>query len=278
MGVSDSNRLNNMQCQQMLHRRQCFGSGSHPKASTLRQAFSGGSLQQHRSRHQLQCAAAANLTGCKLVGVGSSAPSTVLSNADLEKFVETSDEWIASRTGIRRRHVLADGENMAGHAAAACKKALEMAGVAAEDVSIVLMATSTPDDAFGSACQVRRPSGRPQLAAVDSSLFVLAIAQVDFSSSQHSMPSTACQLCMHGSRKQPSTLAMTVVAAARFGRSWATVGPAVSMQKQMPSKVTAFTAPIISVLALITRRTCLLRCTDLSCIVGALVLTLCYVC
>jgi hypothetical protein len=74
----------------------------------------------------------------------------------LEKFVETSDEWIASRTGIRRRHVLAEGETMGSHAAAACKKALEMAGVAAEDVSIVLMATSTPDDAFGSACQVRR--------------------------------------------------------------------------------------------------------------------------
>lgn len=105
----------------------------------------------------MQCAAAAGLTGCKLVGVGSSAPSTVLSNADLEKFVETSDDWIASRTGIRRRHVLAEGETMGGHAAAACKKALEMAGVAAEDVSIVLMATSTPDDAFGSACQVCQP-------------------------------------------------------------------------------------------------------------------------
>lgn len=116
---------------------------------------SSSSCRQHRTRHQLQCAAAATLTGCKLVGVGSSAPSTVLSNADLEKFVDTSDEWIATRTGIRRRHVLAEGENMAGHAAAACQKALEMAGVAVEDVGIVLMATSTPDDAFGSACQVR---------------------------------------------------------------------------------------------------------------------------
>jgi 3-oxoacyl-[acyl-carrier-protein] synthase-3 len=147
-----------MQCQQMLHRRQCFSSGSLPKASSGLKAFSGGSLQQqHRSRHQLQCAAAATLTGCKLVGVGSSVPSTVLSNADLEKFVETNDEWIASRTGIRRRHVLAEGETMGSHAAAACKKALEMAGIAAEDVSIVLVATSTPDDAFGSACQVRNP-------------------------------------------------------------------------------------------------------------------------
>jgi 3-oxoacyl-[acyl-carrier-protein] synthase-3 len=145
-----------MQCQQMLPRRQCFSSGSLAKTPSGSKFLTCHSLQQqqHRSRHQLQCAAAAALTGCKLVGVGSSAPSTVLSNQDLEKFVETNDEWIASRTGIRRRHVLADGERMTDHAAAACRKALEMAGVAAEDVSIVLMATSTPDDAFGGACQV----------------------------------------------------------------------------------------------------------------------------
>lgn len=119
---------------------------------------SSGSRQHHhgQQRRGAQCvvAAAAGLVGCKLVGVGSSAPETVLSNADLEKFVETNDEWIATRTGIRRRHVLAEGETMSTHAAAACKKALEMAGVSAEDVNIVLVATSTPDDAFGSACSV----------------------------------------------------------------------------------------------------------------------------
>lgn len=147
-----------MQCQQVLHRRQCFGNGAASRPASGKKAFSGSSSQQqHRSRLQLQCAAASALTGCKLVGVGSSVPSTVLSNADLEKFVETNDEWISSRTGIKRRHVLAEGENMAGHAAAACNKALEMAGIAAEDVNIVVMATSTPDDAFGSACQVRTP-------------------------------------------------------------------------------------------------------------------------
>lgn len=120
----------------------CFGSSAprrHPRARAARQV------------------AADALVGCKLAGVGSSVPSTVLSNADLERFVETSDEWITSRTGIKRRHVLAEGESMALHAAEACKKALEMAGVAAEDVDIVLMATSTPDDAFGSACQVGGP-------------------------------------------------------------------------------------------------------------------------
>lgn len=105
-------------------------------------------------RQQRQVAANAQLVGCKLVGVGSSVPSTVLSNTDLEKFVETNDEWIQTRTGIKRRHILAEGETMSQHAAQACMKALEMAGIAAEDVDIVMLSTSTPDDTFGSACQV----------------------------------------------------------------------------------------------------------------------------
>lgn len=105
-------------------------------------------------------AANAQLLGCKLAGVGSSVPSTVLSNVDLQQFVDTNDEWITARTGIKRRHILAEGENMSEHAAKACTKALEMAGVSAEDVNIVLMSTSTPDDVFGSACQVRQVATR----------------------------------------------------------------------------------------------------------------------
>ena len=101
-------------------------------------------------------ATASGLVGCKLVGVGSSVPSSVLSNGELEKYVETNDEWITSRTGIKRRHILGADESMADHAAAACLKALEMAGVDAADIDLVLLATSTPDDAFGSACSVRR--------------------------------------------------------------------------------------------------------------------------
>lgn len=147
----------------MLQQRLGAPAGPLLRRSSLHAAFSSGSsAQQRRHRQQLRTAAAiatgAALTGCKLVGVGSSAPATVLSNADLERFVDTNDEWITSRTGIKRRHVLADGETMGGHAAAACLKALEMAGVDPADVDIVLMATSTPDDAFGSACQVRMTS------------------------------------------------------------------------------------------------------------------------
>lgn len=94
------------------------------------------------------------LSGCRLVGVGSSVPASVLTNADLEQLVETNDEWIASRTGIRERHILAEGELLADHAAIAAQRAMEMAGVSPEEIDLVLLATSSPDDIFGSACQV----------------------------------------------------------------------------------------------------------------------------
>jgi hypothetical protein len=106
----------------------------------------------------LQCSA--GLVGCKLVGVGSSTPQTVLTNSDLAKYVDTNDEWIVSRTGIRQRHVLAEGETLSQHAAAASRRALEMAGISAGEVDLILMATSSPDDAFGNACAVSAAATR----------------------------------------------------------------------------------------------------------------------
>lgn len=94
-------------------------------------------------------------TGCALLGVGSSVPEQAISNDDLSKIVETNDEWIAQRTGIRKRHVLGSGESIVSHAAASCEKALEMAGVSREDVDMIIMATSSPEDLFGSATQAR---------------------------------------------------------------------------------------------------------------------------
>jgi 3-oxoacyl-[acyl-carrier-protein] synthase III len=94
------------------------------------------------------------LKSCKLVGVGSSTPDTVLSNDDLSDVVDTNDEWIATRTGIRRRHVLAQGEDITSHASASASAALNMAGIAGADVDMVILATSSPDDLFGSATQV----------------------------------------------------------------------------------------------------------------------------
>lgn len=74
------------------------------------------------------CAAGQALKGVRLVGCGSSVPQSFLTNKDLESLVETNDEWIATRTGIRKRHILAEGESLSSHAALASQRALEMAG------------------------------------------------------------------------------------------------------------------------------------------------------
>ncbi|PAN40389.1 hypothetical protein GQ55_7G304500 [Panicum hallii var. hallii] len=92
--------------------------------------------------------------GSKLVGCGSAIPTLSISNDSLSKIVETSDEWIAARTGIRNRRVLSGDETLRGLSIQAAQKALEMAQVKAEDVDLVLLCTSTPDDLFGGAAQV----------------------------------------------------------------------------------------------------------------------------
>ncbi|CAL0332128.1 unnamed protein product [Lupinus luteus] len=97
--------------------------------------------------------------GCKLVGCGSAVPSLEISNDDLSKFVETSDEWISSRTGIRRRRVLSGKDNLTNLAAEAARKALEMANVDPDDLDLILMCTSTPEDLFGSAPQIQKQLG-----------------------------------------------------------------------------------------------------------------------
>ncbi|GAQ89898.1 3-Ketoacyl-Acyl Carrier Protein Synthase III [Klebsormidium nitens] len=97
--------------------------------------------------------------GARFIGVGSVAPTTTLSNDDLSAFVDTNDEWIATRTGIRARKVLQKDESLTAIAAEAGKRALEMAGVAAEDVDLVLLCTSSPDDLFGSATQIQSAIG-----------------------------------------------------------------------------------------------------------------------
>ena len=78
-----------------------------------------------------------------------------MTNDDLAKVVETNDEWISQRTGISKRHVLSSGESIVGHATASCQKALEMAGVNVDDVDMIIMSTSSPEDLFGSATTVR---------------------------------------------------------------------------------------------------------------------------
>jgi len=84
-------------------------------------------------------------------GVGHYLPKRVVPNSEFEASVETSDEWIRSRSGIERRHFAAEGETTSDMAAAAAERALEMAGLAADDIDAIIVATSTPDLTFPSA-------------------------------------------------------------------------------------------------------------------------------
>jgi len=105
--------------------------------------------------------------GVVVTGCGSSAPAAVLGNDALSRVVETSDEWISSRTGIRKRRIAGAEDSVRSLAAAAGRQALAMAGVSPEAVDLVLLATSTPDDLFGTACQIQQELGATQAVAFD---------------------------------------------------------------------------------------------------------------
>jgi len=85
----------------------------------------------------------ARITGC-----GSYLPARVIENAEMADFVETSDEWIVARTGIKRRHIAAEGELTSDLATAAAKKAMASAGVTADEIDLIVVATATPDETF----------------------------------------------------------------------------------------------------------------------------------
>ncbi|MEE3044551.1 MAG: beta-ketoacyl-ACP synthase III [Pseudomonadota bacterium] len=84
----------------------------------------------------------------RIIGCGSYLPANVVTNDDLAKRVDTSDEWIVARTGIRQRHIAADGETTSDLAYEAAIKAMDHAGVTAEDIDLIIVATATPDNTF----------------------------------------------------------------------------------------------------------------------------------
>lgn len=94
------------------------------------------------------------LRGCRIAGLGSYVPDKVVTNFDLEKIVDTSDDWIVTHTGIRERHMLADDQNTSDLAVEAAKRALADAGVAAEDVQLIICTTVTSDTVFPSTSAV----------------------------------------------------------------------------------------------------------------------------
>jgi 3-oxoacyl-[acyl-carrier-protein] synthase-3 len=105
---------------------------------------------------------------CSITGVGSYVPEKILTNADLEKMVETSDEWITSRTGIKERHIAAKDEFTSDMAAKAAQRAMKMAGVTASQIDLIIVATITPDMPFpATACLVQQKIGAKRAAAFD---------------------------------------------------------------------------------------------------------------
>jgi 3-oxoacyl-[acyl-carrier-protein] synthase III len=117
-----------------------------------------------------------------ITGIGAYAPERVLTNADLETMVDTSDEWIVERTGIRERRIAADDQAASDLALPACREALERAGVRAEDIDYIVVATATPDMLFpATSCVVADELGAADAAAYDllagCSGFVYALAQ-----------------------------------------------------------------------------------------------------
>ncbi|HEY4831579.1 MAG TPA: beta-ketoacyl-ACP synthase III [Waddliaceae bacterium] len=104
----------------------------------------------------------------RIIGIGSYLPDKVLSNTDLEKMVDTTDEWIFSRTGMRERRIAAAHEASSDMAIAASKKALEQASVPPEEIDMILVATATPDYLMAStAAIVQARLGANRAAAVD---------------------------------------------------------------------------------------------------------------
>jgi 3-oxoacyl-[acyl-carrier-protein] synthase-3 len=100
------------------------------------------------------------LTYSRILGTGSYLPDRILTNADLEKLVDTNDQWIVERTGIRERHIAAEGQFTSDLATEAARAALDAAGLAIDDIDLLLVATTTPDLVFPStACIVQSKLG-----------------------------------------------------------------------------------------------------------------------
>ncbi|NPC92177.1 ketoacyl-ACP synthase III [Bacillus sp. WMMC1349] len=105
-----------------------------------------------------------------IIGIGRYIPEKVLTNFDLEKMVETSDEWIRTRTGIEERRIAAEEEMTSDMAVTAAKKALEDANIEASDLDMILVATVTPDQAFPTvSCMIQEKLGAFNACAMDLS-------------------------------------------------------------------------------------------------------------
>jgi len=120
----------------------------------------------------------------RIAGTGAYLPEKILTNADLERMVDTSDEWIVARTGIRERHIAAEGEFTSDLALQAARRAIDAAGLAPGDIDLIIVATTTPDQIFPStACLLQNKLGISNCPAFDvqavCSGFIYALSTAD---------------------------------------------------------------------------------------------------
>src|SRR5260370_19194271 len=127
-----------------------------------------------------------------IIGTGSYVAEKTLTNADLSRMVNTSDEWITTRTGIKERRIAAKGEDTSDMAAKAALKAIEQAKISAKDIDLIMVATATPGMLFpATACFVQKKIGANNAACLDISsacaglLFGVKIAQQFITSHTH---------------------------------------------------------------------------------------------
>ncbi|MBF0469755.1 MAG: ketoacyl-ACP synthase III [Gammaproteobacteria bacterium] len=128
----------------------------------------------------------------RITGTGGYLPQKVLTNHDLERMFETSDEWITSRTGIRERHIVADGESTVDLAEASSRLAMEAAGVGPKEIDLIIVATTTPDQIFPStATQLQYRLGVHEAPAFDVQavctgfIYALSVADKFIKSGSH---------------------------------------------------------------------------------------------
>lgn len=120
----------------------------------------------------------------RIIGTGSYLPEKILTNQDLESMVDTSDEWIRTRTGIEQRHIAAEGQMASDLALKASQNAIDAAGLQAKDIDLIIVATTTPDMIFPStACILQNKLGTSRGPAFDiqavCSGFIYALATAD---------------------------------------------------------------------------------------------------
>jgi 3-oxoacyl-[acyl-carrier-protein] synthase-3 len=108
------------------------------------------------------------MTYARIAGIGSFLPEKVLTNKDLEGMMDTSDEWIRERTGIKRRHIAGEGETTGSMGLEAARRALDDAGISPDEIDLIVLGTATPDKVFPStACIVQRQLGIKGCPAFD---------------------------------------------------------------------------------------------------------------